>query len=140
MPSYATLMRWTKDNKKMRDEILAARETRAIHFEEQAIRVGSAAEGLNKDDVPGHRLAFDTYTWAAEKADPSRFGKRTTIGGDPNNPIRIVVQTGVPDPSPHQLPPELQADGTVKTVECEVQDAQSSPASSSNPPTQEAAT
>lgn len=121
MPSYQTILRWSKDNAVFKKELIAARETRALHFEERAIN--AAENAIERDDVPAARLKFDAYAWAAEKADPARFGKRTNIAGDAASPVKFIVQTGVPDPGEYQRPPELAADGTVKTVISEVVNA-----------------
>jgi transposase-like protein len=112
--SYSTLLRWSKQHDVFRRELQAARETRALHFEEEALEAAVGAH--TKDDVPAARLKFDAFTWAAEKSDPAKYGKRTTLTGDASNPIQFLVQTGVPDPAKHQLPPELNQDGTVKQI------------------------
>lgn len=112
MPSYGTLMKWLKHNPEFRALIDGARATRALHFEEEAI---AAAESCSdKDEAPAARLKFDAYRWGAEVNDPTRFGKRTTIAGDPDKPVQFIISTGFPEPNEAQRPPELAADGTIK--------------------------
>jgi hypothetical protein len=119
MPSYGTILRWLHGNKPFRDRLNAAREVRAIHFEEQAL---DAAENVSdKDEVPAARLKFDAMKWAAEVNDAARFGKRTTIAGDQNNPVQFIISTGFPDLLPEQKQPKLGSDGLIeKTVVAEV--------------------
>lgn len=112
MPSYSTIMKWLKQNPEFRALIDGARATRALHFEEEAINAAELC--VDKDDAPAARLKFDAYRWGAEVSDPTRFGKRTTIAGDPDKPVQFIISTGFPEPNEAQRPPELAADGTIK--------------------------
>lgn len=111
MPSYTSLLRWFRDNADFRAMIEAGRQLRALHHEEEALR--AAEEADHKDDVPAARLKFDAHAWAAEVNDPARYGKKTTIGGDPSRPIVFKISTGVPEPTEARTI-ELNKDGTVK--------------------------
>ena len=116
MPSYGSLLRWYKDTPEFRALIDGARATRALHHEEEALR--AADEVTYKDDVPAARLKFDAHVWAAEVSDPSKYGKKTMLSGDPDRPLVFQISTGVPE----RLDPkviELNADGTVKEVTIE---------------------
>lgn len=120
MPGYNTLLKHARDNEAFREGLERARTIRAIHHEERALLV--ADEGLDKDDVPAARLAYDAAVWAAGINDPARYGKKTTIQGDASKPITLVIRTGVPEPTPNQRGIELAADGIVKEVACEVEE------------------
>lgn len=111
MPSYGSILRWYKDNKDFRSLLEGGRALRALHHEEQALK--AAEEPTSKDDVPAARLKFDAHVWAAEVHDPSKYGKKTTVQGDPNRPIVFQIVTGVPEPDDKRTI-ELNADGTVK--------------------------
>lgn len=113
MPGYSTINKWIKQNTEFRSLLDGARQSRAVLFEEKAIAVATN-EGLGKDDVPAARLAFDAFCWGAAVNDPGRYGKKTTVSGDPDKPFTFVIKTGVPDPLPHQMPPELDSAGVVK--------------------------
>jgi hypothetical protein len=111
LPSYPTILRHIKDSESFRKKIEAARTVRALHFEERALEQAESA--LSKDDVPQARLAFDANVWAAEVNDPMRYGKKTTLTGDPSKPIAFTIVTGVPVADDAKTI-ELNADGTVK--------------------------
>jgi hypothetical protein len=109
MPSYPTILRWARDSKKMADAFERARVTRAINLEERALALADLH--IDKDDAPGERLRFDILRWGAETHDAQRFGKKVTHAGDPDRPIILQVQTGVPEPSVHQQVIELDSSG-----------------------------
>ncbi len=111
MPAYGTLLKWYKDNRDFRLLIDGARATRALHHEQEAMK--AVEDAKVPGDVPVARLKFDAHVWAAEVNDPSKFGKKTTIQGDPNRPIVFQISTGVPE-SDNKRTLELNADGTVK--------------------------
>lgn len=116
MPSLETLYRWVQNNKVFREMLDDARATRAFSAED---RIADLAElPIDKDSAPGERLRFDALKFLAEVNNPARYGKKTTISGDKNNPVVLVVQTGVPEPVAPAI--ELTADGLVKEVESEV--------------------
>lgn len=115
MPAYNTIFRWMKNQPTFRQQIKAARELRALHFEDQAIEVGTSQP--EKDDVPGARLAAETFWKAAEVNDPTVYGKRTTVQGDASKPITFLIQTGFSEPpTGYQKPPELGPDGLIKPL------------------------
>ena len=121
MPGYATIMRWLRDHPDFKKQYDNARELRAIHYEEKALEAAEDAKW--KDDTPAQRLKFDAYKWAAEVHDGTRYGKKTTVQGDPNKPITFTVVTGVPA-SEHIAPIELDERGVVKQVEQEIVEAE----------------
>lgn len=97
MPCYATLLRWIQNRSDFREEFEAARKARAVHLEEMALRAAEEAEQLDgKDRAALGRLKFDAYKWGAEVNDSQRFGKKTTVEGNPDRPITFTVVTGVP--------------------------------------------
>lgn len=124
MPPLSTINRWLHKNESFRQEFEEARALRALQYEGVVDSVMHGADQLEKDEVPAQRLKFDTATWLAEKNDPSRFGRKTTVSGDQNAPIQIVVSTGVPDPTPEQEPPTIDATGMIitKFIEEVIQD------------------
>lgn len=121
MPAYNTMLKWLKDRPEFKKQYDTARELRAIHFEEKALE--AAERATCKDDTPSQRLKFDAYKWAAEVHDGARYGKKTTVQGDPNKPITFTVVTGVPA-SEHIKPVELDERGIVKQVEEEIVEAE----------------
>lgn len=113
MPSYSTLLKWTDTNEFFSKRMENARRTRALHFEDKILEIAESAEGFHKDYVPGARLGFDAYSKLAEVNDRSRYGKQTTVSGDPDRPFQFIIHSGFPTPNAHQTPPKLNADGTI---------------------------
>lgn len=114
MPGPTTVYRWMRDNPEFREKMYAARSIRALAYEDKAIEAAEDATG--KDDTPAQRLKYDAYVWAAGVNDPTRFGKKLTVEGNAEKPVVFNIVTGVPAPLPHQMPPELGADGIVRAA------------------------
>ncbi len=119
MPSLAVINKWLHREDAFRKDFEEARALRALMYEGVIDSVMQSADGVEKEEVPAQRLKFDTAAWLAEKNDPARFGKKTTLSGDKDNPIQIIVSTGVPEPTADQRPPELDSSGMIvaRTVE-----------------------
>lgn len=110
MPSYTTILRWARSSDKFKGEFENARLARALHLEERALALADEA-GNDPDLIPSRRFKFDVFKWAAEVGDPSRYGKKVTVGGDASRPIVFRVVTGVP--APLAPPTRLDASGLV---------------------------
>ena len=108
MPTYSTLLRWSKDHPQFAPMLRSIRGARALHFEDMAIVAAEEAEGKDRD-----RLRFEAYKWGAEVNDPATYGKKVAHSGDAGNPILIQVVTGFGPPNAHQTPPTLNEDGTI---------------------------
>lgn len=116
MPSYGSLIRWFRERSEFRTMLDSARKVRALQFEEAIVGIAENAETFHKEEVPAMRLKFDALAWAAEKSDPEKYGKKTTISGG-GTPVTFIVNTGVPDPTHDQLPPKLDAAGLIIETE-----------------------
>lgn len=108
MPSYPTLIRWSKENAELSKMLRAVRETRARLFEDAAIEAAENASGKDAD-----RLKVETYKWAAEVNDPTTYGKKVAHSGEVKGGITLQVVTGFGAPNAWQTPPKLKADGTI---------------------------
>lgn len=107
VPEYPTLLRWSKEIPAFREALYGLRDVRAFHYEQAAIDAAEAANGKDAD-----RLRVETYRWAAEVNDPSRYGpKRASGGGDAQ--VQVVIHTGFGTPNEWQQPPKLGPDGLV---------------------------
>lgn len=119
MPDYRTLLRWSKEVQAFREALYGLRDVRAFHYEQMCIEAAEAAQGKDAD-----RLKVETYRWAAEVNDPTRYGpKRASGGGDGN--VQVIINTGFGAPNEWQQPPKLGPDGLVireKRVSAEVVD------------------
>lgn len=97
MPSYTTLLRWVHEKKDYATLFESARRLRAIHMEEKALAVADEVlDTEDKDRAAVSRLRLDVYKWAAEVADSQRYGRKTTVEGNPDKPITFTIVTGVP--------------------------------------------
>jgi hypothetical protein len=77
-----------------------AREIRAGYYHDVAIE---KAEKVTRNTVAQTKLQVETYKWAAEKGDPNRYGTRTKIVGDPDQPVAIIVETGIRESQPKPI-------------------------------------
>jgi hypothetical protein len=71
-PSASVIFTWLSKHPDFKEAMEQARVDRAEVFHDKALEV---AEGVvDKEDVPAARLKIDTYKWAAEKGDKTRYG------------------------------------------------------------------
>lgn len=77
-----------------------ARKQRADYHFHKVLELADGAAGVDKEFIPGLKLAVDAHKWAAEKSDPERFAKPKEEGNTIGS-ITINLQTGVLD----RLPP-----------------------------------
>lgn len=111
MPCYATLLRWYAQNAEFRAKLDEAEVARAMHHRDSAMEI--ALSPASKEDVPAARLGFDAHVWAAEKADPHKFGKQVNSNTQISGGVTINVVTNVPERDEKRVI-ELNADGTIK--------------------------
>jgi len=93
MPSYSTINRWKRNNDDFRKQLREAVTDRAEHYADRAIR--AAEETSNKDQVPAQRLKHDAYKWRATMDNPKDYSNQTKLVGDPDQPIRYIIETGI---------------------------------------------
>ncbi len=98
MPAVKDIYRWHRDCADFQEEVKKARITRALAAEEKAHAIAETAESLDKDHVPGARLAYDIHRWGAEVNDPATYGKKTQISGDQTRPIVFQIISRIPEP------------------------------------------
>lgn len=91
-PSASVIFTWLSKHPDFKEAMEQARVDRAEVFHDKALEV---AEGvLDKEDVPAARLKIDTYKWAAEKGDKTRYGT-SKIDIDVNQRDIVVIDTGI---------------------------------------------
>lgn len=115
MPADKTLRHWLTHNESFRVRVQSARATKALLHEERALYLAerAVAEAPQEQHVAAHRLGFDAHKWAAEINDPARYGKKTTISGDPDRPLTFIISTGFPAPNKSQTHPQLDSGGLI---------------------------
>jgi hypothetical protein len=102
-PSYGTLSRACRDPE-FRKKLAEAREVRALHAESEIDELGDKAASLDKEEVPGARLAFDIHSKRAEINDPKTFGRVKEGTGEGGRPIVFQFISHIPE---RQKPPEV---------------------------------
>jgi len=114
MPHANVIYRWIKVNEEFREMFNSARASKALYHEDKALEAAENAPA--EDGTAAERLRFDAHRWAAEMADPTRFGKKVTHEGNADKPIQFIISTGFPPPNEHQTPPEIGPDGLIKKL------------------------
>lgn len=90
MPSTGTVCRWLASNAAFREQYERARDAQADTLADELIDIADgrrAAEDGNDPDVQRDRLSVDARKWIASKLKPKKYGDKTLIGSDPENPL-----------------------------------------------------
>lgn len=95
LPNAETIYFWKKLHPDFAKALEEAREFAAEKFAHKALEIAESAATLHKDAVPAAKLQVDTFKWMAEKMNPDLYGSRTKVTGDKDNPVAIVINTGI---------------------------------------------
>jgi hypothetical protein len=104
MPSQATVFRWLADDRyvSFREQYTRARDAQADAIFDEILDIaddgsndwmereredGSKFEVLNAEHVQRSRLRIDARKWMAGKLAPKKYGEKTLLGSDPDNPL-----------------------------------------------------
>ena len=90
MPDRATITRWAKGDDELAANIMRAREIGYHTRAEMAVEAAKTAT-----DAGLGRLAFDAERWHLSKLSKA-FADKVVHSGDKENPVAIIVATGVP--------------------------------------------
>lgn len=82
MPSMASMMRWEDEQDELGARITCARARGWTARAEQAVTRAQTAS-----DASLGRLDFDAERWFLGKMHPKKFGDKTLVGSDPDNPL-----------------------------------------------------
>ena len=83
MPSKSTVLLWVqKDEQGFSDQYTRARELQGETYADRAVH-----EALTASDAGIGRLRMDALKWAAGKLAPKKYGDKTLVGSDPENPL-----------------------------------------------------
>ena len=88
MPSRQTVLNWLEAHPAFLAKHARAREAQADVMDE---RIMDAAEACTPETAPADRVKIDAFKWRAARLNPKRYGDRTTLAGDPENPVRQVI-------------------------------------------------
>ena len=93
MPPIAAVYRWRRQHPDFDEKINEARRFAAEIMHDKVLDL--ADETTCKEDVHVNEFKSKQWKWSAEKNDPEKFGTRTKIVGDPNQPLGIILDTGI---------------------------------------------
>lgn len=106
MPCVATVFNWFTAHEGFLEQYTRAKEESADALVEEMLDIADEgtndymarqdANGndtevyqLNGEHIQRSRLRVDTRKWIASKLKPKKYGDKTILGGDPDNPIEI---------------------------------------------------
>lgn len=98
MPTYGTVCRWRRESPEFDKALDQALQDKADFLTDEALEV--AKDLVDNDrkkmvDVAATTLLTDQY-WKKATADkPRKYSPKLTHSGDPDNPISIVIETGI---------------------------------------------
>lgn len=92
-PPASTIYRWLRTRKDFRAQFNLAKGIRAEALYDKAMNV---AEEVDEDNAQASRVKADIYKWGAKVNDPSTFGDKVKVSGDPEAPMGFIIVTGVP--------------------------------------------
>lgn len=95
MPSSSVIAKWQKESEDFKSRVVEARKVRAERFHDAVVEASSITPHLDKDSIPAAKLHFEQLKWLSMVGDPTRYGNKTTIGGDSNAPVTFLVKTGI---------------------------------------------
>lgn len=105
MPSVVTVFSWLRKYPQFLKQYEKAKEESADMMAEDILDIaddgtndwmekqnkdGSTYIALNAEHVQRSRLRVDARKWIASKLKPKKYGEKTTLAGDPENPLVTV--------------------------------------------------
>lgn len=115
MPSASTVCRWLAVNEEFRQQYAQARDAQADTLADEMLDI--ADDGSNDwmerhDDEGGNigwrengeaigrsKVRIDTRKWIASKLKPKKYGDRTLLGSDPDNPLPLGFRVELVKPT-----------------------------------------
>jgi len=92
MPPVPTIHYWIAKYKEFKHDMEIAKKIRGEAFAEEAIDI---SRNTNAMKSRADKLKIDTLKWAAKVNNPEQFSDTVKHTGDANNPIQIIVDTGI---------------------------------------------
>lgn len=101
MPGQTTVYRWLRENEEFRQQYASARELQADTLFDETLDIaddatndwmerhaeGSVSWKENGEAIRRSQLRIDTRKWMAGKLKPKKYGDKTLVGSDPDNPL-----------------------------------------------------
>lgn len=108
MPAYQTISRWVREKPEFREQYACAKQAQADYFAEELLdiaddgrndweerentRTGAAYIALNDEAIARAKLRIETRKWLMGKLKPKKYGDRTILAGDEENPIHVKTE------------------------------------------------
>ena len=87
MPSVSTVCKWLTRVPEFAEQYAHAREAQADTMADEIVDIADASA----DDPKLGRLRVDARKWVAAKLKPKKYGDKTLLGSDPDNPLPASV-------------------------------------------------
>lgn len=84
MPDRTTVLRWLDEREGFAAKYARARELQADYMDDLILE---AADAADEDNAAAQRVKIAAYQWRASKLKPKRYGDKTLLGSDPDNPL-----------------------------------------------------
>ena len=107
MPDVKTVYLWMAQNETFLQQYTQAKEDQADTLQEDILDIADTLPEQVVDDkgiarvdaayVNWMRLRVDSRKWIASKLKPKKYGDRTTLAGDKENPVEVRTNTEVFD-------------------------------------------
>lgn len=95
MPAETTVRRWLAGdedwNAEFRRQYAHARDCQADHYAEEIIGIADATPA-DAAAVARDRLRIDSRKWIASKLAPKKYGDKTILAGDEENPVKMITE------------------------------------------------
>lgn len=95
-PSATILYRWRQEYEEFNDAIKFAKKARAEKYADRLAETVEETRELDKEDIAAEKLFMEKLKWLAEKDDPETYGPRIKHSGDADQPLTLIVDTGIP--------------------------------------------
>jgi hypothetical protein len=110
MPSQVTVFKWLSQNEEFAKQYVRAREAQADAIFDECLDIADDGsndfmgedEKYNGDAVARSKLRVDTRKWMAGKLAPKKYGDKTLIGSDPDNPLPTGLQISFVKPGQNE--------------------------------------
>ena len=106
MPARSTVFKWLAEIEGFSDQYARAKETQMDRMADELLEIADDATNdwmkrrqgddeidvANQEHIQRSRLRVDTRKWLMSKLAPKKYGDKQQISGDPDSPLKIVVQ------------------------------------------------
>jgi hypothetical protein len=101
MPNKATVFRWLAAHKEFSDQYARARETQADTLVDEILDIADDGWRENGEAIRRSQMRIDARKWMAGKMRPKKYGDKTLLGSDPENPLpegfKVTLVKAKPD-------------------------------------------